>query len=954
MEAVLEQSIPEAPAEATEVVVQPSSALQIDPSLIDPTLSVAPPLTDVPSTSPSVQHPQDAAQEPVAPVEAPAANGDEIVIDDDEGAAQASTKATEASTQPLESSVPAVSLQTPAPAAAAAELIGGPPLPEGLTSASPSVASNPDIIQDWQRLDPSNPQVLLALFDWSIQRSEIIDARGWYAAIAKENPTASQPLLALINLESSLTNFSQVEVLFGQALKGPSGGITASADVNIWKAYLHYIRRQNPLGLGTPEEESKRRVITEAYEFALKQCGVDREAGDIWGEYIAFVADAKPKNTWDTQTQQDSLRKIYQRAICIPLNNVEVLWKGYDAFESSVNKQTSKKFLAERSPAYMTARTALRELRSLTDVLPHPIIPPTPTFSDSDRQLVNSWKAYLKWEEGNPLVIADPETLAGRIGYAMRRCLAEMRHFPELWHYAGNHYIKEQKTNEAAEVLNAGVVACPKSILLTFATAEIEEDRKLFSEAHALFTNLLDQLAHDMDALNDRIAQEVIAAKGPEIPRPATDGMDIDGEGPMAVYNRVMDEREERGRLVSERRGKEADELRNAMGVVWVMYMRYARRAEGIKGARAIFAKARKSPHVTWHIYEASALMEYHVNKDSGVAIRIFELGFKLFSDDVDYVIKYLQFLLNVNDDTNARALFERSTLKIPADKAKPLWEAWAKYEYMYGDLGAVQKLESRFSETFPGDSPLKRFAQRYTYNGMDQIARRDLGFGSPRPQPAAAPQAPFLPPPVQNMPPPTMAIAPPPAQTISHPLPPRSHSPSRNGNGDFGGNKRYRPNSPPPPRRFDPGPIAPPAKGRGYLPPPGGDRPPVHMGPGPGPGYGGAPPRHASGNGIPPPPGGYGGPGPMPPRDGWDRSGVSKGVAWFVGQLPTARSFDVGPVFRPDDIMGLFSNIGPDGLRLPGGGPGPAGSGYGPPMGGGNGYAEREYRSYLYRVESG
>lgn len=122
------------------------------------------------------------------------------------------------------------------------------------------------------------------------------------------------------------------------------------------------------------------------------------------------------------------------------------------------------------------------------------------------------------------------------------------------------------------------------SILLTFATAEIEEDRKLFSEAHALFTNLLDQLAHDMDALNDRIAQEVIAAKGPEIPRPATDGMDIDGEGPMAVYNRVMDEREERGRLVSERRGKEADELRNAMGVVWVMYMRYARRAEVSSG----------------------------------------------------------------------------------------------------------------------------------------------------------------------------------------------------------------------------------------------------------------------------------------------------------------------------------------------------------------------------------
>lgn len=81
----------------------------------------------------------------------------------------------------------------------------------------------------------------------------------------------------------------------------------------------------------------------------------------------------------------------------------------------------------------MTARTALRELRALTDSLPHPVLPPKPTFSDSDRQLVSGWKAYLKWEEGNPLVISDTEVLTSRVGYALRKCLAEMRHFPELW-----------------------------------------------------------------------------------------------------------------------------------------------------------------------------------------------------------------------------------------------------------------------------------------------------------------------------------------------------------------------------------------------------------------------------------------------------------------------------------------------------------------------------------------
>lgn len=197
-----------------------------------------------------------------------------------------------------------------------------------------------------------------------------------------------------------------------------------------------------------------------------------------------------------------------------------------------------------------------------------------------------------------------------------------------------------------------------------------------------------------------------------------------------------------------------------------------------------------------------------------------------------------------------------------------------------------------------------------------------------------------------------------------------RSNSPSRQ---DFsGGGKRYRPNSPPPPpRRFDAlpaAPVLPPPRegGRGYGPPPrvSRDRSPLPIpvaasyGAAPGYGPGAANGRIPSGSGLPPIPVGMSGPFVSTPRDGWDRSGVSRGLAWFVGQLPNARSFDgefqlrysgsernilivPGPVFRPDDIMGLFSNIGSDGLRMPVGGPAP---GYGgAPIGNGGGYAERK-----------
>jgi len=141
---------------------------------------------------------------------------------------------------------------------------------------------------------------------------------------------------------------------------------------------------------------------------------------------------------------------------------------------------------------------------------------------------------------------------------------------------------------------------------------------------------------------------------------------------------------------------------------------------KGIKAARSIFGKARRGTHLTWHLYEASAMMEFHSNKDSAVAIKIFDLGTKKFPNEVDFVMKHLQFLLSINDDTSespplcfvlrkkrklmidARALFEKSALSIPSEKSRPLWDAWARYEYMYGDLAAVNKLEARFKEVFP------------------------------------------------------------------------------------------------------------------------------------------------------------------------------------------------------------------------------------------------------------
>lgn len=44
-------------------------------------------------------------------------------------------------------------------------------------------------------------------------------------------------------------------------------------------------------------------------------------------------------------------------------------------------------------------------------------------------------------------------------------------------------------------------------------------------------------------------------------------------------------------------------------------------------------------------------MMEYHSSKDASVATKIFELGLKRFASEIDYVMKYLDFLININDE---------------------------------------------------------------------------------------------------------------------------------------------------------------------------------------------------------------------------------------------------------------------------------------------------------------
>ena len=140
--------------------------------------------------------------------------------------------------------------------------------------------------------------------------------------------------MAYARMETEQNNLSAVERIFQKVL-------LSLPNLQLWSLYLDHVRRLNDVMKDTTG--NTRQTITAAYELALDHIGMDKDSGKLWQDYIAFLK-SRPGNaggsTWQEQQKMDQMRKAYQRAIKVPTQATQVLWKEYDQFEMGVNKLT--------------------------------------------------------------------------------------------------------------------------------------------------------------------------------------------------------------------------------------------------------------------------------------------------------------------------------------------------------------------------------------------------------------------------------------------------------------------------------------------------------------------------------------------------------------------------------------------------------------------------------------
>jgi cleavage stimulation factor subunit 3 len=135
--------------------------------------------------------------------------------------------------------------------------------------------------------------------------------------------------------------------------------------------------------------------------------------------------------------------------------------------------------------------------------------------------------------------------------------------------------------------------------------------------------------------------------------------------------------------------------------IIYIQYQKFVRRTVSIEAAREVFIKARKSPDCTYHVYIASAMMEYQANNNPKVATKVFELGLKQYIHEPMYILEYLKYLEHLNDKNNQRVVYERVLNTLPKNKAHEIWNKFLEFEYSNGDPQTIEKAEARAAETY-------------------------------------------------------------------------------------------------------------------------------------------------------------------------------------------------------------------------------------------------------------
>ena len=216
----------------------------------------------------------------------------------------------------------------------------------------PQVAPAPSLSQYTAKAKEASSKVELNKYDvdaWKVLVSEVQTgamkhlAGEVYERLLEVFPTSGRHWLSYANTFVADNNKAQAIAVLERALP-------QCPHVDLWRAFLiHFV------GLTKDSGE-----VGKAYEGAVECIGQDMAANAVWNDYIAFLKKSIAGNRYEKGMAMNQLRRAYQRALLVPMHQMERLWSDYEEWEKSVdptNPTATETLIRDWEPKVLAPRS---------------------------------------------------------------------------------------------------------------------------------------------------------------------------------------------------------------------------------------------------------------------------------------------------------------------------------------------------------------------------------------------------------------------------------------------------------------------------------------------------------------------------------------------------------------------------------------------------------------------
>lgn len=143
--------------------------------------------------------------------------------------------------------------------------------------------------------------------------------------------------------------------------------------------------------------------------------------------------------------------------------------------------------LADKSPAYMAARSLVKDFREVIEACDRQALAVPPEHDAREADRLSHWGRWLAWERSNVLR-QESSAVAARVLYAYKCAVMCLRLYPDIWIDLAQYLLASGSRSEAEAQLQTASQLFPTDFLVNVSLAEmIETSGQRGSDAKAVY-----------------------------------------------------------------------------------------------------------------------------------------------------------------------------------------------------------------------------------------------------------------------------------------------------------------------------------------------------------------------------------------------------------------------------------------------------------------------------------